>query len=198
MFLTFLLVGLVGFMAMVLLSAFAGHGHQASHGHHHHGHAHEVHSSHGHQTQPHGHAEVASPWLQIMAWFSPRTLFTLCLGFGATGMAFSSLAMPLAVGLAIIGAILLEGLVVKPYWNALLGFASQPAQTLESLEGQTARAVTRFNAQGEGLVQLILDGQERQVLGILEPLQRGKPVAVGTVLQILEVHQNGSLVVQKR
>jgi membrane protein implicated in regulation of membrane protease activity len=209
-FLTFLLVGLVGFVVMVLLSAFAGHGsshghgHGSNHGHGHgsshthgHGSSHTHHSSHGSEHHHGHHAEMANPWLQIMAWFSPRAIFTLCLGFGATGMALNGLSPWFSVLLALIGAIILEGLLVRPYWNALLGFASHPAQTLESLEGQTGYAITRFNANGEGLVRLLLDGQERQVLGRLEPLQIGKPVVVGTLLRILEVRDNGSVVVQK-
>lgn len=198
MFLTFLLVGVVGFIAMVLLSAFAGHG--GGHGHSHGHEAHHGHSSHGHHSshEHHGHTETASPWLQVLSWFSPRTIFTLSLGFGATGLAFPSLPIWLVVPIALVGAVAFEGLLVKPYWNALLGFASQPAQTLESLEGSTATAVMRFNASGEGLVSLLLDGQERQVLGTLEPLQRGKPVAVGEVLRVLAVQDNGQVTVQKR
>ena len=78
---------------------------------------------------------------------------------------------------------------VAPIWNGLLHFASEPAQTLERAVFEIAQAVTDFDAQGQGLIAVELDGQLVQVLGILRPeeLSIGVRVRRGERVRIEEV-----------
>ena len=121
-------------------------------------------------------------------WFtllSPRVVSSLLLGGGATGLA---LRAPLAgrpawdlVALSAAGAWAFERWLVQPVWRGLFNFASQPARTLESTLLEEGRAATNFDAAGDGLVALDLDGQVRQVLGTLcaEDLAAGLRVRAG-------------------
>lgn len=188
-----LLLGAVGLLAMAALGL-GGHSHgagaRAHHGHggaahtHHAGpgagHAHG--SSHGHggaaQHGTHHHAP-AGRWLLLL---SPRVWFTVLVGFGAGGL----LARPLGSGLlqllaGVAGAVLFEGLLVRPLWNFLARFESNPAQTLEHGVMDEAEAVSGFNASGEGLVRMTVDGQVVQLLGTLrtEDLAAGVRVRAG-------------------
>ncbi len=188
-----LLLGGIGLLAMAALGL-GGHGHgtglRAHHGHggaahtHHAapgtGHAHA--SSHGHggpaQQGAHHHAPTGR-WLLLL---SPRVWFTLLVGFGAGGL----LARPLGSGLlqllaGVAGAVLFEGLLVRPLWNLLARFESSPAQTLEHGVMDEAEAVSGFNASGEGLVRMTVDGQVVQLLGTLrtEDLAAGIRVRAG-------------------
>ncbi len=147
--------------------------HSGSHGHAHHGHG--THAHHGYDTQHHdggGHAWV---W-QIL---SPRVLFSVLVGLGATGL----LARPFVGGVllflaALAGGVAFEAALVRPMWNFLFRFASAPALTLESALMDTGTAVMRFDASGSGLMALEVDGQVLQVLATLRPEDRAKGVAV--------------------
>jgi hypothetical protein len=208
MFLAAMVLGLVGLVAMALLGfahGHAGHGHGA-HGHSSHGHAHSGHdpSSHGHAHAGHsstGHSGHAAHGPEVLHWLSfvsPRVLFSLALGFGASGLvADALLPFPAALVVAVLGALALERLVVTPYWNALLGFASVPAETLDDRLHAKVRAVTNFDRSGSGLVRLELDGQVRQVLGTLIAEQRGLEVCVGDALRVEAVDAQGNCTVSK-
>jgi hypothetical protein len=124
---------------------------------------------------------------------SPVVIFSLLLGFGATGVLMRPLAahwplflLPL---IAVAGAGLFERCLVLPFWNFLFGFASTPARTLESLVLEEGRAVTNFDASGHGLIVVDLDGQVRQLLGNLAPEERtaGERVRSGDRLFIRAV-----------
>ncbi len=110
--------------------------------------------------------------------------------FGATGLALrrllGSLLLLLAAGA---GAATFELLLARPLWNLTERFASPPALTLESCVGDAVQAVTGFNADGEGLVALELDGQVLQLLGTLVPEARrsGTRVRSGDRLFVREV-----------
>jgi len=119
---------------------------------------------------------------------SPRVLFSLLVGFGATGVLVRSIVItPVAVGLAVIGGIVFERALVTPLWNLLLKFASEPALTLESAVQEEVTAVMAFDRDGQGLVAVELDGQVVQVLGSLRPEDRGKAVRAGDRLLVEEV-----------
>jgi len=85
--------------------------------------------------------------------------------------------------------VLFERYVVTPIWNGLFRFASVPARTLEQAVFDVAQAVTDFDAQGQGLIALELDGQLIQVLGILRADERaiGVQVRRGGRVRIEEV-----------
>ena len=126
----------------------------------------------------------------LWALLSPRTLFSLCVGFGATGVILHSLVGgSLLLAAAVLGALMFELGLMRPLWNFLFRFESAPALTLESCIGDEARAATSFDAQGNGLIALELDGQLIQLLGSLrrEDRDAGIHVRAGDPVRIDEV-----------
>lgn len=126
----------------------------------------------------------------LLSLASPRTIFSLILGFGATGM----LLRPLLGGVvlaaaAVAGALLFEGAIVRPVWNALFRFASAPAASLEGSLMSEATASSGFDADGNGLVAVEVDGQLMQCLGTLRPEDRalGIRVRAGDRLRVEDV-----------
>lgn len=115
----------------------------------------------------------------LWALLSPRPLFSLLLGFGAVGLALHSvLPEPFLIGVASLGGAGFEFGLVRPLWNFLFRFESAPALTLESCIGDEAHAATSFDAKGDGLVTLELDGQVVQVLGSLRQVDRDAGIRV--------------------
>jgi hypothetical protein len=117
-------------------------------------------------------------------------LFGILLGFGTAGVALA----PILGGaprllLALVAGLAFDRLLLTPLWNFMLRFASQPALTLETTITAEARAVTAFDANGQGIVQLELDGQVVQVLATLTERDRalGHRVRAGEALRIEDV-----------
>ncbi len=111
---------------------------------------------------------------RALAWLSPRVFFSALVGFGATGLlARHYLAGAWLLAAALAGAYGFERFVVSPFWNFLMRFGSLPARTLDSALLEEARAATNFDARGEGLIAIELDGHFVQVLGTLRADQRG-------------------------
>lgn len=146
-----------------------------------HGHAHAPGSSHTHDVHPDG-------WKSsVFSWLSPRVLFNFLVGFGATGLIVERLVGPvLALPIAAIGGIGFEVFVVRPLFNSLFRFESQPAQTLESALMSEGRAVTGFDANGNGLIALELGGEVVQVLGtqLKDERQSGVRIRAGDIVRI--------------
>ena len=144
---------------------------------------HHSHGAHGfklHKTTAgrHGHLNHPRPGVGalLLGLLTPRTFFSLLLGFGATGLILRPLLhdIPaLLFALAVIGGWGFETFAVQPLWKLLFGFASTPAQTLDTLASEEGFAATDFDAAGHGLIAVRLDGQMRQVLGTLPPEERG-------------------------
>lgn len=193
LYLTSLAIGGVG-LAVMAVSGFmhgghaghaghggdAGHGGHAGHGGAHHGDSHGGHGSHGDHS-------VAQSLLALM---SPRVLFSVALGLGTTGVVLRpALIEPLLFAAALAGGIFFERLLVGPVWNFLFRFESRPALTLESATGGDATAVSAFDANGQGLIALEVDGQMVQLLGTLRASDREMrvPVRVGTKLRVEDV-----------
>lgn len=104
---------------------------------------------------------------------SPRFLFSLVLGFGTAGELLRPvLGGPLLLVAALAGGLLFERILVSPLWNLAMRFASAPAVTLESAVSDEATAVTAFDANGQGIVSLEVDGQVVQILATLRPDDR--------------------------
>jgi hypothetical protein len=102
----------------------------------------------------------------VLALMSPRLLFAFLLGFGVVGLAVHALvAGTLLLVIALAGGVAVERLLVRPVWNLALRFASNPALTLESAVTSEGTAVTAFDASGNGIVSLEIDGQVVQLLG---------------------------------
>ena len=186
-----LLLGALGLLGMSL-TGMGRHGHA---GHAHPGHAH---------TTPHAHDAAANSAATRTAhaaggsltsrllWslMSPRVLFTVLLGAGATGLLLRhTLGAGLLAGAAVAGGVIFEAALVRPVWNASMRFASHPALTLESCVTDPATAVTSFDAYGQGVVAVELDGQMVQVLATLLPAERaaGATVHAGDRVHIAAV-----------
>ncbi len=152
------------------------------------GHSHSV--GHPHAVA-HGHHVHADGWkTHLWSWLSPRVLFNFLVGFGATGLISERLVGPvLALPIAVVGGVMFEALVVRPIFNSLFRFESQPAQTLESAIMSEARAVTGFDSTGNGLISLELGGEVVQILGTLTPDERknGVRVRAGDTVRVEDV-----------
>ncbi|HEX9084725.1 MAG TPA: NfeD family protein [Gemmatimonadaceae bacterium] len=198
-------LGAAGMAAMAFLGFASSHGgahhsHDTS-GHEMHGigapHAHSIAGpSHIHSVAPshgvaHGHELHQAGWRSsIWSWLSPRVLFNFLVGFGATGLIVERLVGPvLALPIAVVGGISFEAFVVRPLFNSLFRFESQPAQTLESALMSEGRAVTGFDANGNGLISLELGGEVVQVLGtqLTDERAAGVRIRAGDIVRIEEV-----------
>lgn len=161
-----------------------GHHDSIHHGGHHDG----GHHHHGHDAPHDGAIHTARSTVLSLA--SPRVLFGLLLGFGATGVALHPvLSGVLLLFCAVLGALVLELGILAPLWRFFFRFASNPAQTLDASILSEARATSGFNADGEGLVAVEVDGHVVQCLGTLRPEDRSLGVRVrsGDVLRVESV-----------
>ena len=204
LYISSMVLGAVGFTAMAL----GGLGNRGGAGHHGGAVAHTGGHAHGGASGGHVHgiahaarAGTATRGTQALGgraagrafWLitSPRFLFSLMMGFGVTGTMLHAL-LPAAIlpGAAIVGAVAFERLLVSPVWNFAMRFASRPAETLESSVTDEAVAVSAFDANGQGIVSLELDGQVLQILATLQPQDRllGGRVRAGQRLRIDDVN----------
>ncbi len=111
------------------------------------------------------------------------------MGAGAAGVCLASVlpTEPWRV-LASVGAgVALEKLVVAPMWNVLTRFASSPARTLDTAVMEEATALADFDAQGYGLVSIVLDGHEMRLLARLAPEHDQNRVRTGNRLLVESV-----------
>ena len=200
-------LGAAGMAAMALLgftSSHSGGGHaHATGGHEFHGvggHIHAGPTAHsGGHALPHGQAVAHAAhghthpdgWKsQAWSWLSPRVLFNVLVGFGATGLVAERLLGPvLALPIALLGGLAFEAVVVRPIFNSLFRFESQPAQTLESAIMSQGKAVTGFDVNGNGLVSLELGGEVVQILGTLTSREQnaGVRVRAGDAVRIEDI-----------
>jgi hypothetical protein len=139
----------------------------------------------------HGELHGAAGWTShLWSWLSPRVLFNFLVGFGATGLLVEKLVGPvLALPIAFVGGVAFESFIVRPIFNSLFRFESRPAQTLESALMSEGRAVTGFDANGNGLISLELGGEVVQVLGtqLKEDRAAGVRIRAGDTVRIEEV-----------
>ena len=196
LYITSLLLGATG-LGVMALSGLGSRGHgSAAHGGHGHVHLH-AHGAHGHAAKgpAHSHSHTAGGRAAASRTFwtlmSPRFLFSFFLGFGAAGL----IVRPFAGGAilaaaAVLGGVALERLLVSPLWNFSMRFAATPAATLESAIADEATAVTAFDANGQGIVSIEVDGQVVQILATLQPDHRalaGPRIRAGQRVRIEEV-----------
>ena len=161
MFLTLMVVGLVG-LVMMAIPALGGHrhlGHVQTHGPvHAPGHAHGTGVAH------HGaHAHAARDGLRFLP--SPRALFSIAALYGAFGNALvraAHLTTTRAALIALLPALLTEWLLIRPIWNLLFRFQGQASAPLEALIMSEAEAVVPFR-NGKGIVATVRDGRRVQL-----------------------------------
>jgi hypothetical protein len=170
-----------------------GHAHGGSghggHGHAGHAHTAEMHAGHAHAASAHAAPAHDAPAQLFFSLLSPRVLFAMLVGFGAGGLLASPLGEPWRAGAAVLAAAAFEGLLVGPLWRMLFRFESSPAATLESAIEDDARAVMGFDANGQGLVALDVDGQIVQLLATLtaEDRARGARVRSGDLVRVSSI-----------
>jgi hypothetical protein len=195
-----LALGLTGLVVMAVLGfghhgGGAGHGHgggaHAGHagGHGHGGQAHGGHHGSGHGAG-HGHAGHEGSGVRLLGLLSPRVLFSFLVGAGGAGLLLRPLLVePLVAAGALVGGYVFERFLVGPIWKFLFRFESRQAATLESAIMEEASAETDFDARGQGLIRLELDGQVVQLLGTLRPEDREltRRIRRGDRLRIEEV-----------
>ena len=100
-------------------------------------------------------------------------LFSFLVGLGLTGLMLRPLLFePVLAAGAVLGGFAFERFLVGPIWKLLFRFESRQAATLESAIMEEASAETDFDARGQGLIRLELDGQVVQLLGSLRPEDR--------------------------
>jgi hypothetical protein len=193
-----LTLGGVGLGVMALSgfaqAAHAGHGHAANGHGHAHGHAHgDSHAGDGHTTHVpaagarHAAMRGSSSASRLLALLQPRVAFSVLVGFGAAGLVLRPFLSGPALLVVSLGAgLAFEWGLVAPLWRFLFRFASEPAETLESIVSDEARAVTGFDANGNGLVSVELNGQVVQLLATLNAAERAaaRKVRAGDRLRI--------------
>jgi hypothetical protein len=214
-FLTLMVVGLVG-LFMMALPAFGHHGHahpggghapggHAALGHAHGGHA-LGHAHGGHAAPGHAHAspnastdpktaliptEADSPHGLVRFLPTPRAIFTLLALFGAFGNALVRAAHLGTWAAALVAALLafaLERLVVRPLFNLVFRFQGKPSAPLTALLFSEATAVTPFR-NGRGLVSVVREGRVVQLSAHLRSSDLGATVSVGDRLRIEDVDE---------
>lgn len=107
-------------------------------------------------------------------------LFGFCPGMGGAGLVLQSaakLSPGLIFALALLAGWALYRLVIKPLMVLTLRFASKPATTLSGAAGQEATADSRFDAKGQGIVTLTVDGHLVRLLATLD--SEPQPVEAG-------------------
>ncbi|HEY3255334.1 MAG TPA: hypothetical protein VGJ91_15350 [Polyangiaceae bacterium] len=199
-FLTLMVIGLVGLAAMAFPAFGHSHGGLSGHGAGHVGVTHGVgHAAHG--TANACAAPGARSALQQLLpadavhhglWRlvpSPRKVFSLLSLYGAFGNAARNafhLSPGLAAVSAVLPALLIEWLLLRPLWNVLFRVQAAPSSPLEELISSEARAVVPFR-NGRGMVSAIRDGRSVQLVASLREEQRMLPVKVGDRLVIEDV-----------
>ncbi len=188
----FLLIGVMGYAALMLMGMTHGHAGAArgGHGGHHgaHGHGHGP-GHHGGSTAKGGFkGRAGGKSLGNLITFSPLDIFSLALGAGLTGLALRQYLSPVLVGIAAgVGALVFTVLLVKPLTNFILRFASTPSEGLEGMVAKYARAESNFDARGRGTVTVEIDGQLSRLLAQLPPSEIGHRIGRGDELLIVEV-----------
>ena len=196
MFLTLMVIGLVGLAAMAIPAFGHSHGALSGHGALHGGAAHGV----GHAAAAPSLGSGRAALQQVLPadpahesrWRllpSPRALFSVLALYGAFGNAgvhAFHLSLVLAALAALPPTLLVEWLFVRPLWNALFRVQGAACSPLGHLVSSEARAVVPFR-NGRGLVSTVRDGRRVQLAASLRKDQQALPVKVGDRLLIEDV-----------
>jgi hypothetical protein len=120
------------------------------------------------------------------------------IGFGLAGIVFDRFfSFEIAAAIAVANALVFERFAVRPYWDWIFRSASTPGTNLEGAVATRSIAVTSFNARGQGLVRLTVDGQDRDVLARLMPGTPAGCVHKGDALFVERVDEDNSVLVSK-
>jgi hypothetical protein len=129
----------------------------------------------------------------LLSVLSPMTIFSLCLGTGATGIITKHLHIVtgLSVGIAIIGGFAFYSLISRPLMTLVLKFASEPSKALEGAVSEPAEVISRFDSSGRGLVNLTIDGQIIRVLATLEDSDKANAAEIAPGDHLLVTYVDG-------
>jgi hypothetical protein len=187
MFLTLMVVGLAGLVAMALpaLGRHSAVGHGTSHGVLHAG------ATVGKlaQVRSASTALVASKSTALTRFLpSPRLVFSVLALYGAFGGVFiaAHLSLAWAALAAILPTAVVERFAVTPLWRLLFRYQGQPSSPLAEVVMSEATAVTAFR-KGRGIVSVVRDGRSVQFSARLVDAQVGVPVRVGDRLRVEDV-----------
>lgn len=120
---------------------------------------------------------------------SPRAVCSVLALYGAFGNALvhaAHLHGAIAAIAAVFPALLFERFAVRPVWNLVFRFQGEPSSPLEQLVMSDARAVVPFR-NGRGLVSTVRDGRQVQFAARLRDDQRSLRVGVGDRLIVEDV-----------
>jgi hypothetical protein len=130
---------------------------------------------------------------------SPVMMFSWLIGFGLVGgLSEREIGYWWAIALGVAGAFAFERGLVRPFWKFIFSFASAPSESLQGTLGHRAVAVTAFDAAGHGLVRVLMDGQDRDVLARLMPGEPLGGVRKGEILFVEKVNDADNSVVVSR
>ena len=132
-------------------------------------------------------AQVGRGRLRLLP--SPRAMFSVLALYGAFGNALvhaAHLEVGLAALIALVPALLIEWFLVRPLWSLLFRFQGHPSTPLEELVLAEARAVVPFR-NGRGIVSTVRDGRLVQLAARLRDDEASVPVKVGDRLRIEDV-----------
>ena len=179
MFLTLIVVGLVG-LVMMAIPALGGHGrghfgtlhgHGGSTGHA--GHGYSIRGHHSHDSDDALVVADSAPEHKLGFIPSPHAIFSFLALYGAFGNAllraghcsqfFSALA-------ALAPALIVERFLIRPLFSLLFRFQARPSSPLDALVFADARAVVPFR-NGRGVVSVNRDGRLIQLSARLLPAQ---------------------------
>ena len=172
---TLFFTGAIGFFAMVLLGTFHGSRGIGKHGRH------------GHHARHSGNLGKMGK-LRFFLAISPIDIFAICLGVGASGLLLpNSLSATIILIVALLIGIAFDIAFLKPIFNFALRFVSTPSDGLEGMVAKFATSVSNFDSSGRGLVLMVIDAEEKQLLATLEENERGKSVKKGEQLIVTGV-----------
>lgn len=213
MFLTLMVIGLVGLLVMAL-PAFSRHAGVGRLGHATHGALHAGHGLHGVHgalqakaavgAAPSGAMVSAAARATGVTRFlpSPRLVFSVLALYGAFGNALvraAHLTTWVAALVAVLPAAALERYAVTPLWRLVFRFDGHASSPLEELVLAEATAVTAFR-NGRGIVSLVRDGRLVQFPARLTDAHANLQVRVGDRLRVedLDTHRERRLIVSVR
>ena len=172
---TLFLTGAIGFFALVFLGTFHGTRGLGRHGRH------------GHHGHHHGGLGKFGRFKFLLA-ISPIDIFAVCLGVGAAGILLPrTLAGTSVLIIAILIGLVFDILLLKPVFNFALRFVSTPSDGLEGMVAKFATSVSNFDSNGRGLVSVVIDAEEKQLLATLEESEKGNAVKKGEQLIVTGV-----------
>ncbi|HEX4516407.1 MAG TPA: hypothetical protein VH054_22820 [Polyangiaceae bacterium] len=194
MFLTLMVIGLVG-LAVMAIPAFAhGHGALSARGVAHGGIAHGIGHAAATPLGPRGALSQIVPadpghGSRLRFIPSPRAVFSVLAlygAFGNVGVHALHLGQLTSAFAAIVPALAFELLLVRPLWNAVFRLHANASSPFEQLILSEAEAVVPFR-NGRGVVSTVRDGRRVQFAARLRADQETAPVRVGDRLVIEDV-----------